>query len=146
MELQAAHEPLDGLHLLHGGENNIIKHWEALGNSPVSRQPLMKLTLSCSYKEPCQKKGNNLASQSFQSTIGWTEQHRPKRPRLVRLVLTRRPFLLFSRICCPRLSSSSWWTCRYDLTTTASTHIQFLFHPLSSREAPSTRRTNANRG
>ena len=26
--------------------------------------------------------------------------------------LTRRPFLLFSLICWPRLSSSSWWTCR----------------------------------
>lgn len=25
MELQATHEPLDGLHLLHGGENDVIK-------------------------------------------------------------------------------------------------------------------------
>lgn len=32
--------------------------------------------------------------------------------------LTRRPFLLFSLICWPRLSSSNWWTCRYDLPTT----------------------------
>lgn len=46
-------------------------------------------------------------------------------PVLVWLVwaLTKRPFLLFSLICWPRLSSSSWWTCRYDLTT--KTHHRY---------------------
>lgn len=41
--------------------------------------------------------------------------------------LTKRPFLLFSLVCWPKLSSSSWWTCKYDLATKKTHQCYFFF-------------------